>query len=69
MITTFRKLYIFGYPAGLTIGNTGSLEVTFPQIRVLSTTLGDTYMVVEEGEIKCYNQGWCKLTIPLVADA
>ena len=71
MITngSFRKIYIASIPTGPAIADTGALEKSFPQIRVLSATEGQSYIWLNSGNLEFVNRGWLKFYMPVTGAA
>ena len=71
MITngSFRKVFIASIPTGPAIADTGSLEVSFPQIRVISATEGQSYIWLNSGSLEFVNRGWLKFYIQVTGQS
>ena len=71
MITnaSFKNICVVSIPTGPAIADTGSLEVSFPQIRVISATEGQSYVWLNSGSLEFVNRGWLKFYMPVTGQA
>ena len=63
-----KKIKVLGYPSGPAIANTGTLEVSQPDICIYESTAGQSYIAIESSQIRFYNQRWLKLYLDVIDD-